>query len=517
MWLDVGSQADKDGDIFNDTITGATTVTIPLNGQPLFVTLWTFVNNTWAKQNYRFNTINVPTETDKSDSGSSDVIVNLQNQAPLAMDSVLVMQANEAHNTQLTAIDVEKDTLTFEIVTPPKLGNITLQADTGHVSYQALDSSQTGEDTFSYNVFDGEQYSNTANVTLRFSQSAAKTIWGRSDGIGADLVLVAEGFTAADMPKFEQAVNDYVDFMFNYEPEFAQHKKAWNIHRVNLISEQSGADNTNGNNTVNTALDAAFNCGNIDRLLCVDSAKTFKAVNQAFPQWDNILVIVNASKYGGAGYSNGIGTVSLSDSAKYVGLHEMAHSFAKLADEYTYGSSNTPTYEPSAANVTINNDPNTVKWQHWLGSGEGSALIDLFEGGNYVSQGIWRPSKNSIMRSLGNPFHGVNKEAWTLAVYRHAGNYQYKFPVNDQVTQALNDDTHFKVETSFGQGAQSLHWYLNDVELTEFSNLSEIKIGQQQQQDYTVRVVIRDQTNTIRKDTKGYSTSQVSWQVSLIK
>jgi len=522
-WLDVGTTLGGE-DLFNGAISGATDIlNIPLNGKPLFITLWSEINGQWQKQQYTLNTINVNSGSDTGTKPDTETETETENntkpasfnQAPLAMNGALVLLAGQTVNGQVSADDIEGDDLTFEVVSQPQSGAITLNNTTGEFTYSAGNSANNNSDSFSYRVFDGEQYSNTAQITLRYSQHAGTTLQGRGDGIGADLVIIGDGFTQSEMGQFKDAVNDYVDFMFAYEPEFKNHQKAWNIHRVDLVSQQSGADNSSGNNQVNTALDGYFNCGDIDRLLCVSSAKTFAAVNQAFPQWDNILVIVNSSKYGGAGYSSGIGTVSLSGAAKDVGLHEMAHSFAGLADEYTYGGSRAPTREPGAANSTINNNLDSVKWKHWLGTGSGNGTIGLFEGGQYVSNGVWRPTENSIMRSLGNAFHAVNKEAWTLAVYEHGGVYHSKQPVSALVTQLQGNDTQFKVDTVMGEGAQKLVWFVNNQEQTSLTNLHQVSLGADQNAPFTVRVDISDNTGNIRKDDNGHANDSITWEVNV--
>jgi len=56
--------------------------------------------------------------------------------------------------------------------------------------------------------------------------------------------------------------------------------------------------------------------------------------------------------------------MSMNQAALKVALHEVGHSFGKLADEYNYGTCRTTT-EPSAANITL--DPNGSKWKHWRG------------------------------------------------------------------------------------------------------------------------------------------------------
>jgi hypothetical protein len=345
---------------------------------------------------------------------------------------------------------------------------------------------------------------------------AAVTLTGRNDGIGADLVIIAEGFTAEEMNKFHAASNNYIEYMFSYDPAFAVQKKAWNIHRIDLVSPESGADNTDGDNTnkVNTALDAFFYCAGTERLLCVDTAKTILAVNSQFPQWDNILVIVNSIKYGGAGYGNGIGTASLNELAKDVALHEMGHSFAGLADEYDYGGTTAPTIEPLEPNVTINNNINTVKWKHWAGTGTGDGFIGLFVGGAYVAQGVWRPTFNTFMRGIGAPFYAVNLEAWTLSLYVHS-KPALSFTPETATTQTAGNNTQFTVDTAMATGAQQLRWKINDQAHSEFDDMTQITWGAQETGNYTVTLDISDKTGVIREDINNYSSQQINWQITL--
>lgn len=56
---------------------------------------------------------------------------------------------------------------------------------------------------------------------------------------------------------------------------------------------------------------------------------------------DMVDLIINSKKYGGSG--GAIATNSIVSSAKWIAIHEVGHSYAKLADEYTYGSCRTTT------------------------------------------------------------------------------------------------------------------------------------------------------------------------------
>jgi len=551
MWLDVGTT--KGGsDLYNQAIVNGVQVNgIPLNGEPIYITLWTELSDGWHKREYEFATISKTSNDGGSDTGSNDndntdgtsgeggeekpgsgndTDTNTGTDTPdqgdmntgggsptatpedvQAIPATYSVTRGETLNGQLALRTTYDGAWEYALVSQPQYGELSLDAQTGAFTYSAESNPAENEDQFRFVVRHNGIESSVASVDIRLSQHKGKTLQGRSDGVGADLVIVAEGFTQAEMSKFHSAVDDYIDFMFGYEAEFAGQKSAWNIHRIDLVSQQSGSDANINVNTVNTALDSGFNCSNIQRLLCVDTSKTFAVVNDVFPQWDNILVIVNSSTYGGAGYGSGIGTVSLSASAKDVALHEMAHSFAGLGDEYEYGGSSVPTREPSDANLTINNNLDSVKWAHWIGVDN----IGLFEGGRYVSNGVWRPTESSMMRYLGAPFYAVNKEAWTLSVYQHSKVLSGALPLGRNVSHERGADKRFKLYPSMDANALDIRWFVNGVERVEWRGETLVEFGRDQQSQYEIKAILKDKTGVIRHDPNQYATQTASWTVSI--
>jgi hypothetical protein len=151
--------------------------------------------------------------------------------------------------------------------------------------------------------------------------------------------------------------------------------------------------------------------------------------------------IVNESIYGGGGgqwavYAGG------NSSAPEIAVHELGHSFAGLADEYfSPGTHSGP--EPPEPNVTAN--PANGKWNRWVGYNDPTSNIGpigYYEGGKYVADGIYRPSDNSIMRSLDRPFDAVGREAMIESIYTHVNPLDAWLPeatLLDQSTAAWVD------------------------------------------------------------------------------
>lgn len=238
-----------------------------------------------------------------------------------------------------------------------------------------------------------------------------------------DLVFVGDGYTAGEISTTYAAhVSAMVSYMFGSAGNpLSRYASFFNVHRVNVISNQSGADVPQSGIFRDTALDATYRYDGVtDRLLYFNTAKANAAVSTALAgtgvDVDMRVGVVNESVYGGGGgqwavYAGG------NPQAPEIAVHELGHSYAGLADEYfSPGSYAGP--EPVEANVTTS--PATGKWDRWVGYVDPVSdigAIGYYEGGKYVSDGIYRPSADSIMRSLNRPFDAVGREALVSAIY----------------------------------------------------------------------------------------------------
>src|SRR5262249_42812438 len=58
------------------------------------------------------------------------------------------------------------------------------------------------------------------------------------------------------------------------------------------------------------------------------------------------------------------------------------------------------------------------KWSRWAGYNQpGIGVIGAYEGARYCDTGLYRPSNNSKMRALGNPFDAISREKIILDIY----------------------------------------------------------------------------------------------------
>ncbi len=136
-------------------------------------------------------------------------------------------------------------------------------------------------------------------------------------------------------------------------------------------------------------------------------------------------MIVNDTEYGGSGGS--IAVASINGAVVELVLHELGHSFGFLADEY--GGPPPPscsTNEPSAPNSTRQTNPALVKWNVWVEPGvplptpgTTNGVPGYYEGSSYCDTGAYRPTYNSKMRGLNQPFHQINEEAHVKRIYNY--------------------------------------------------------------------------------------------------
>jgi hypothetical protein len=243
-----------------------------------------------------------------------------------------------------------------------------------------------------------------------------------------DLVIVAEGFTGTQQALFDTRAQEVVDYLFARDP-FNAYNEAINVLRLDVASSQSGADDPlecGGSGVyVSTYFDASFCNGGIQRLLVIDDALCISVLNAWTPEWDQAIVIVNSTEYGGSGGQLAVTSVS----AGWTGImvHELGHSGFGLGDEYEYWAGcgydtendHHPSYEPAEPNVTTNTNRETVKWTDLIEPATlvpttinaNCAICDpqpnplpatttgLYEGAHYYHCDAYRPQFNCRMRT----------------------------------------------------------------------------------------------------------------------
>lgn len=259
-----------------------------------------------------------------------------------------------------------------------------------------------------------------------------------------NLVLVAEGYTAADQATFQTRAQELADHILA-EPPFNEGTIACalNIYRLDVVSNEAGADSPNcadgtgTGTTVATYFDATFcSDGAIRRLCSGDSTLVIDTVEALLPQWHQIIVIVNDAERAGAGGQ--VAWTTTGGDWLDVALHEMGHAAFGLADEYDCytcaagetGRDNYTGGEPTEPNVSTEDDPTAVKWSALVTAAGTTATmpnpncaqqntgpspvpagtVGTFEGAQYFHCGLFRPEYACMMRATGDPFCAVCRQ-----------------------------------------------------------------------------------------------------------
>ncbi len=181
-----------------------------------------------------------------------------------------------------------------------------------------------------------------------------------------DLLILGDGYTAAERPKFEKDARRLMDILFS-TPPFQEHRADFNVWALCPPSEQSGISRPSTGVHHHTAVGARYDALGSERYVLAFDNRRVREV-ASFAPYEFVEILVNNNTYGGGGIFNLYSTVA-ADSlwAPYIFVHELGHQFAGLADEYftsevAYLPPATPV-EPWEPNITALLDPRALKWQ----------------------------------------------------------------------------------------------------------------------------------------------------------
>ena len=157
-----------------------------------------------------------------------------------------------------------------------------------------------------------------------------------------DLLLLGDGYTAAEMGKWHADAKRLTNLLFSTSP-FKERKSDFNVWALDTPSEESGVARPSDGIHRRSALRASYDAFGSERYVLAFDNRRLREAAAAAP-YDVMEIVVNGRTYGGGGIFNLYATVA-SDNAftPYVFVHEFGHHFAGLADEYytsdvAYGS-----------------------------------------------------------------------------------------------------------------------------------------------------------------------------------
>ncbi len=326
-----------------------------------------------------------------------------------------------------------------------------------------------------------------------------------------DLVILGDGYTAAQQATFDQDAQTFLTALFQKEP-YRTFGGFFNAHTVFRPSTQPGANHPDATPPIvnNPVYGSSYNTGGTGRCLYLTNASLALADAALAPATEGrVIVIVNDARYGGCA---GQFAVSYNGSLMAeVQIHEVGHALGRLADEYDYPNGTYTGNEPVEPNVTTSSSG--AKWAHWHGTGG----VGAFEGARYYRYGMWRPRSNCLMRDLGNPLCAVCQEQITRVLHGTVSaidqpspaaaltlgpTAQQPFAFTNLVPAANNPRITWRLDGQVVAGATATTWTLDTAPLT---------LGA-----HTVQVTVEDRTAIVRQDPNGWLVDRFTWNVTVV-
>ena len=294
-----------------------------------------------------------------------------------------------------------------------------------------------------------------------------------------DVLLLGDGYTAAECStKFAGDARRMAAALFAEEP-FAAHRTRFNIWGVCPPAAESGIARPSTGIFRRSPAGASYDAFGSERYILTFDNRSWRDI-AAWAPYEYVTILVNGDTYGGGGLYNVYSTAAVdNDWADYLFVHEFAHHFAGLADEYyTSPVAYEPPdriAEPWPANVTAETARARLKWRDlvddttalptpWpkqeyealskslqarraqlraerrpesemsalfreeraattrlLRSSPNADRVGLFQGANYDARAFYRPEIDCIMFTRNQvPFCRVCQRALGAVIDRHA-------------------------------------------------------------------------------------------------
>lgn len=187
-----------------------------------------------------------------------------------------------------------------------------------------------------------------------------------------DLLILGDGYTANELPKFKASVEALAEALFATSP-FKEHRNDFNIWALAPVATNSGVSRPSTGTYRDSPLGVTYDAFGSERYVLTTDNRNFRRIASSAP-YDFVEIIVNNETYGGGGIFGLFSTVAAnSDWANYVFIHEFGHHFAGLADEYYTSSvaymAPDNILEPYEPNVTALLEGQPLKWQHLVEDG----------------------------------------------------------------------------------------------------------------------------------------------------
>ncbi|NGO38315.1 hypothetical protein G4L39_02745 [Limisphaera ngatamarikiensis] len=358
-----------------------------------------------------------------------------------------------------------------------------------------------------------------------------------------NLVVLAEGYTAAQAGQFLQDATNLVETFFGSEP-YRTYRGHFNASAIFVASAESGSDHpTTGGPYRNTYFNSAYEFydyvitippNGLDPDPAHGVGKVEALLSALMPEADIVILLVNDIQPGGssgvggpAGRSNRLPIITaLNPFPPYsdIVVHESGHFFAGLVDEYTNPY---PGYTPvEAPNATRETDRDRIPWKAWIDPATPVPtpndwiwwdVVGLFEGAQYQATGWYRPKYDCKMRTLGVPFCEVCREQIIRSIYEKVRPWDEARPAADTVVWDAARPLLFEVDLVRPlEETLIVEWFTNGVAVAGVDEPRlEIAPGGLGNGRNNVTVTVTDATPWVRTEPRGRLRALRTWQVDV--
>jgi hypothetical protein len=256
-----------------------------------------------------------------------------------------------------------------------------------------------------------------------------------------NVVILGDGFTQQELPKFATEAKKFADFFLGYDP-YVHYRNYFNFFAIRTPSVESGVTNPGTApdaykdqpvETKNTFFGCSFGTA-IHRLVEVKKHDVLQnLLATQFPMYDLVVVLVNTPFYGGSGGSISVHT--LHNQANTIGVHEIGHTFSHLNDEYWAG----PGYGWEAANMTQEGSAVRVRWKNWLNE----LGIGIYKHGDIGDAALWHKPANGtcLMEYLNQEFCAVCREATVETLLKQVNPIEAAVPPPGGIVEVYEPQT----------------------------------------------------------------------------
>jgi hypothetical protein len=188
-----------------------------------------------------------------------------------------------------------------------------------------------------------------------------------------DLLLLGDGYTAAQCEtKFRADAARMANALFAREP-FRERRRDFNVWGLCAPAAEAGVARPSADVQRRTAVGTTYDIFGSERYVLTYQNRAFRDI-AAWAPYEFVTILVNSATYGGGGLYNVYSTAAVDSAwAEYLFVHEFAHHFAALADEYytspvAYATPAT-VVEPWEPNVTALLPGTRLKWADLVAPG----------------------------------------------------------------------------------------------------------------------------------------------------